>query len=144
MARALNSFWLDLALHHPNCDPRVIAQSLGLQPWFSAKAGQPLGTLIRNTTVCMFHFREGMKDEEFAQALEDFITFLETNRGFLETFIAEGGAITLTLNRSIAFDDGVLLRLQLQPFFLEVLGDHGVGLELQAWSTSEDQPPKND
>ena len=85
-----------------------------------------------------------MKDEELAQALEDFITFLQINRDFLETLIAEGGAILLTLNKSIAFDDGVLVRLRLQPFFLEVLGDHGVGLELQAWSASEDQPPKND
>jgi len=57
--------------------------------------------------------------------------------------IAEGGAILLTLNKSIAFEDGVLLRLQLQPFFLEVLGDHGVGLELQAWGANADLPQKN-
>jgi hypothetical protein len=37
MARVLDSFWLDLTLHHPNCDPNAITQALGLQPWFSAK-----------------------------------------------------------------------------------------------------------
>jgi hypothetical protein len=39
----------------------------------------------------MLHFREGVKDEEFAQALEDFTAFLEKNRDFLKILITEGG-----------------------------------------------------
>ncbi|HEY6765749.1 MAG TPA: hypothetical protein VI386_13340, partial [Candidatus Sulfotelmatobacter sp.] len=117
MARAVHSFWLDLTLHHPSYDPGTITQTLGLQPWHSAKVGQTLGTITRNSTVWMLHFREGVKDEEFAQALEDFTAFLEKNRDFLKILITEGGEALLTINKSIAFDDGILLRLQLQPFF---------------------------
>jgi hypothetical protein len=144
MTRALNSFWLDLCLHHPSCDPIEITQALGLQPWFSAKAGQTLGTVTRRSTVWMLHFNEGVKDEEFAQALEDITAFLQINRDFLNILVTEGGEILLTINRSIAFYDGVLLSLHLQPFFLELLGNHRVGLQVQAWSAEQSQLPKNE
>ena len=144
MARAVDSFWLDLTLHHPNYDPSAITRTLDLQPWFSAKVGQTLETITRNSTVWMLHFREGAKDEEFAQALEDFIAFLEKNRDFLKILITEGGELLLTLNRSIAFEDGVPISLQLQPFFLAVLGDYGVGLQVQAWNAEDSWRQKSD
>jgi hypothetical protein len=89
----------------------------------------------RTVWKCIFY--EGTKNEEFAQSLEAFIHLLKVKQKFLNIFTAEGGEISLTLNRSIAFDDGVLMQLELQPFFLQVLGDYGVGLQIQAWSEDE-------
>ncbi|HEY6412145.1 MAG TPA: hypothetical protein VIX42_00565 [Edaphobacter sp.] len=144
MERAVDSFWLDLTLHHPNCDPIAITQALGLQPWHSAKVGQVFGPVTRKSTVWMSYFREGIQNEEFAQALEDFMALLETQQSFLISFIDDGGDILLTVNQSIASDDGILFSLQLESFFLETLGNYGVGLRIQAWSAETSESLKRD
>jgi hypothetical protein len=134
MGRAVDSFWLDLTLHHPTCAPSVITEALGLHPWHSAKVGQTIGTTTKKSTVWMSLFCEGIKSEEFTQALEDLISLIKSREGFLKSFIDEGGDILLTLNQSVAIDDGILFNLHLEPFFVKLLGDYGIGLQVRAWS----------
>jgi hypothetical protein len=135
--RVVDHFWLDLVMHHPSCDPVSITEALGLFPRAKLNAGQTIGTITQKSTFWMSRYRSGIDSEEFGQALEDFLAFLEAHSDYLRTFISEGGDIQLSIDQNVAWDDGIIMKLKLEPYFIQELGTYPVGLTVQAWSAEE-------
>jgi hypothetical protein len=134
MAKPIDTFWLDLKLNHDSCDPKEITDGLGIQPSFSARSGQVLGSITRISTVWMCHFREGIGDDVFVQALESLLSFFDHSTKYLEQFKASGGEIEIEVNQAVGMDDGILFNLHLDYEFLKTCGERGISLRVQAWS----------
>jgi hypothetical protein len=137
MTKPVDTFWLDLKLHHDSCDPQEITNGLGIQPSFSARSGQVLGTITRKSTVWMCHFREGIGDDVFVESLESLLSFFDESAQYLERFKASGGEIELEVNQSVEMDDGILFKLHLDYEFLKTCGTKGISLRVQAWSADD-------
>ena len=137
MTRPLDHFWINLELRHPQCDPSLFTTMLGMQPYFSAKAGQQLGPVLQKSTVWMFRFPNQHGEKAFEQSLNDFSTLLKSHSEFFKKITADEGEILFGFNQNIAWDDGILFRIQLYPSFLSVLTDYSVGVKVQAWSADD-------
>jgi hypothetical protein len=134
VGRPVDTFWLELQLNHPDCDPAILTQELPITPWCSARAGQVIGPVTRKTTVWFAHLDEGLSNDEFQNSLLAFVVLLDDHSNFFDRFVSDGGRILLAINQSVGFGDGVLFRLELAPEFLLALGRHGVELQVQAWT----------
>jgi hypothetical protein len=136
----VGSFWIDLHLHHPSCDPGRITQELRLEPSHSAKVGsQMTGTILRKSTVWMVGYREGSTDSEFTQALGDCIDLLEAHRGFFQSLVNDGGDILFKVNQIVDYQKGIMFSLWLESSLLEALGRNKASLEIQAWSSETEE-----
>jgi hypothetical protein len=141
--RVVDHFRLVLVMHHTSRDPASITEALGLTPVAKLEAGLEIGTVIQKSTFWMTHYRSGDSNEEFAQALDDFLAFLDTHSKYLRSFISEGGEIQLSINQNVAWDDGIIMELKLEPYFIQELGTYPVGLTVQAWSAEEQSSLKD-
>jgi hypothetical protein len=134
MMKKRDAFWVDVTAHHESCDPGELTDALGLTPWFSSRRGDVVGTLARNSTVWMAHFREGNGDREWAESLEDLLSYTESRKEYLGKFARSGGDIEVSINQAVGMQDGILFKLQLDSRVLKVCGENGISLRVQAWS----------
>jgi hypothetical protein len=49
----------------------------------------------------------------------------------------QDGEIQLSINQNIVWNDGKLMELKLEPYFIQELGAYPIGLTVQAWSAPE-------
>jgi hypothetical protein len=133
-SEAVDKFRIDLRLNHPTCDPTQITAELKIQPFASLKVGEKIGPIVRRSTMWMAHFREGVGDEQFAQALEDVIAFLDKHGSYIDEFNRQNGKFVIRLSNAVVVQDGVFFDLLLEPYFLQMLGDYQVALQVIAWS----------
>ena len=137
MTKSIDTFWLDLSLHHESCDPDEITNGLGIEPFLSGRKGDVLGPITRKATAWKCHFREGVGDERFVESLDDLLSFFDDSAQFFERFKASGGEIEVEVNQAVGMDDGILFKLHLDYDFLKTCGERGVSLRVQAWSSND-------
>jgi uncharacterized protein DUF4279 len=142
MIEAVDSFRISLKLYSFQCDPIKITKALGITPTAVIRKGQDMGAIVAGRSSWFGKFREGLGNEAFGKALEDLLASLELSRDFIDPLLAEGGELIVVLSQTVAIDDGILFSLKLEPFFLHACGMHGVGLEVEAWS-SEEKPVRS-
>ena len=141
MNMATDEFKINLNLHHPSCDPETITETLALKPWFVKKNGDKVGNVTHKKTTWLCQFRSGRFDSKFATALEDVVTLLSKHEAFFAGFIEQGGEVELVLNSTVdtvVAKGDKLLELNLHPWFLKQLGEHGINLRMQAWSAESE------
>lgn len=127
-------FRCSLTLRHPSCDPAEITRALGLKPFGQIRAGDVVDGRTMRRTLWMAEFRRGKTNDEYAVALEDFLNFLDRKQEFLLKMRGEEGEIELGLSEEVGWQQGVLFRLTLEPYFLAICGENEVGLRVEAFS----------
>lgn len=137
MIEAVGSFRIRLKLHSFQCDPLEVTKALGITPTAVIRKGQEMGAIVAGRSSWFGKFRDGLGNEEFGMALEDLLALLELTKGHIDPLLAEGGEMIVVLSQTVAIDDGILSSLKLEPFFLHACGMHGIGLEVEAWSSEE-------
>lgn len=138
MKAKINHFEIDFNLHHPNLGPQVISEALSVEPWFSVKSGEQIGTLKHQRSSWLCKFREGALDSEFSNALDEVASLLSRTDVFVRDFVETGGEIELVVNAAVQLSGDKVFELSLHPWFLQEIGKRDVGLKVCAWST-EDQ-----
>lgn len=135
MSKEIFPFRMDLKIRNFQCEASAITASLGIPASFTAAKGQKVGTITHKRSHWAGRFREGEHEEVFVTALEDFLALLEGSAAFFEQRSSEGAEIVLAIGlRATLQDDGILCWLQLEPFFLQACGQHGIGLRVEAWA----------
>jgi hypothetical protein len=69
------------------------------------------------------------------------VTLLSKHEAFFAGFIEQGGEVELVLNSmvdTVVAKGDKLLELNLHPWFLKQLGEHGINLRMQAWSAESE------
>jgi len=129
-----HSYRVDLNLHHPSRDPGVITEALAIEPWFAKRKGEFVGDIEHKATTWLCHFQKGDGNAEFSETLERVVSFLSKHDSFFSTFTEEDGTVEMVLKVTVPFDDGKLLDVRLDTFFLNELAQRNVSLRVQAWS----------
>jgi len=138
MTKPLDTFWLDISLRHPSCEPESITAALNLKPLSASRSGSKIGAATRRFTHWMCKFREGIGDENFARSLTDVLLFFDALTGFFQQFSTSGGEVEFAINQVVKMDDGILFKLTLDHEFLKACGERQISLRVQAWSVEEE------
>jgi Domain of unknown function (DUF4279) len=134
MQTKIDQFGIDLNLHHPSCDPQAITTALSLEPWFSAKHGQQIGSVTHKTAAWLCHFRKGTLDSEFERALDDVVSLVSEQEAFISEFVEQGGELEIVLNSTVETKGSKLFELRLHSWFLKQIAERGINLRVQVWS----------
>jgi hypothetical protein len=127
-------FEVDLHLHHPTLDPQLISEALSLEPWFSVKCGEQIGSVKHKKSSWLCHFQEGDLDSEFSSTLDDLASLLSLKEAFFSDFVEGGGDIEVLLNSAVQITGDKIFELSLHPWFLQEIGKRSVGLRVCAWN----------
>jgi hypothetical protein len=136
--RTAGFIWIDLIVHHPDCDPWDLTNEFQIVPWFAARSGTVVGPITRSNTVWMAHLvQPALGTEAFADALQMVVDVLSLHQEYLQRLCGQGGDVLLTINHSIGFDGGILSDITLEPLFLAQIARCEVALQILGWSAND-------
>lgn len=129
---------VSLQIRHPNIDPAEITRTLGLQPQYSWRAGEPRRSLQGQPLEGVYHesfwhgeFRDldaGAQGSAAGEGpLMQAVVQLRRSQKFLSRLQAEGGTVELSLEVSGAGDTA----FSLSPQLLSMLARCGISLALK-------------
>jgi hypothetical protein len=130
-------FSVTLRCHHPNWDPNDISAQLGMTPDVRWKAGEerrtPKGQVLdgQNKSSYWCSPELGGSWDDPPKALMDHLEMLESNRAFIEGFVATGGRIELFLGWGLLGPSGGQL---LDAVLLRRLGELHVDLSIDVYA----------
>jgi hypothetical protein len=134
MKMETDHFEVDLNLHHPSCAPQVVSEAFSLEPWFSVKSGEQIGSVKHKKSSWLCHFRMGDLDSDFSNALDDIVSLLSLKDAFISEFIEGGGEIEVVLNSAVQIVGDKVFELSLHPWFLQEIGKRSIALKVSAWN----------
>lgn len=136
MIKAVDTFEIDINIHHQTVLPEEITARLNLQPWIMLPKGE-FGGIARRSYWWGCHFREGLSNEAFDQALSDLQSILEREAPYFKMLRESGGDLEIAVSQSVLNDIGVIFNLMMSSEILLSLGLVGFDLRVQARSDTE-------
>lgn len=130
-------FTIEIALTHPTFDPQQITSVLSVEPTYSWKSGDQIGTSVKRATHWYGRLSAGPSPDEFSAELSAVLQMLTHSQAFFEKFAHGGGTGELILNHNVAQEtEGKVLELRLGTLFLSQIASAGLGLRVQGWNRS--------
>jgi len=134
---ANDSFSIDIALRHPSCTRERISKALSIKPRASHRGGSKIENRPKSWTHFFATLQKGDCPDDYENALNRAVLFIEKNAAFWPDFIGGQGEVELILNHTLLEERArgdLCLRLHLRPDFLRRLSALGIGLRIQGWN----------
>jgi hypothetical protein len=138
----LFDYHVSFRVTHPVLDPAVISASLGLEPRFSWRAGEPRATpegsllgAFRKETYCSYDIGGG-DDGELAKCLSTAVDNLERHAEFLREVRASGGMLMFYVCWHPNGDQGETFR----PDLMRKMADLGIEFGLNVFDDRLNHP----